>query len=174
MKEVNIYIKESCDSLNTKDGYYIAVMTTYGGKCKFSNSFSDTTNYRMIIQGAIDAIARLNQPCIINLFTNTTFGMSKIRKSDGTWRDYIKSSVNTELLNELKALILEGGHEVYNFYNKELVDEALEMYDSDDNCNHVVIKLNNDVYGKLLNKCKQAGMNIDEFIEQMISEYFVS
>ena len=39
MKEVNIYIKESCDALDTKDGYYIAVMTTQGGKRKFSNYF---------------------------------------------------------------------------------------------------------------------------------------
>lgn len=168
MKEVNIYIKESCDALDTKNGYYIAVMTTQGGRRKFSNSFKDTTNYRMIIQGAIDAISMLNQPCIINLFTNTTFGMSKIRKGDGSWKEFPKDSVNMDLLFELKKLILEGEHELYNFYDKNLVDEAVEACG---NPNHLVLKLNEDIYSRLNKKCKQEKRSANEIIESLLSYY---
>lgn len=168
MKEVNIYIKESCDSLDTKEGHYTAVMTTQGGKCKFSNSFPDTTNYRMIIQGAIDAISKLNQPCIVNLFTNTTFGMNKIMKSDGSWRDLPKNSVNIDLLKELKDIIIDGGHNIVNFYDKDLVDEAFESYENENTLTHLVIKLNQNIYNKLNSKCKQEGKTPQEFIESML------
>lgn len=168
MKEVNIYIKESCDTLDTKDGYYIAVMTTQGGKRKFSNSFKDTTNYRMIIQGAIDAISMLNQPCVINLFTNTTFGMSKIRKGDGSWKEFPKESINMDLLIKLKELIIKGKHELNNFYDKNLVDEAVE---TNGNPNHLVLKLSEDAYNKLNNKCKKEGRNINQIIESLINTY---
>ena len=171
MKEVNIYIKESCDSKVTKSGYYIAIMTTTGGKRKLTNSFSDTTNYRMIIQGAIDAISMLNQPCIINLFTNTAFGMSKIRKSDGTWREFSQEGVNMDLLNKLKDLIITGGHEMYNFYEKNLLDEALVAYENDKSPNHIVLRLHEDVCDKLYDRCKQEKRSVSELIESLVARY---
>ena len=173
MKDVNIYIQESCDSIDSKNGSYIALMTTQGGKCRFSNSFSNTTNYRMTIQGAIDAISKLNQPCNINLFTTTTFGMSKIKKADGSWRDFPKSSINIDLLTELKAVILEGGHEIHNIYNKELVDEALEADGNDQPLNHVVLRLNDDIYNKLINKCKKEKRTVNEIVESLLSQYLI-
>lgn len=168
MKEVNIYIQESCDSMNTKNGQYTAIMTTQGKKVQISNTFTNTTNYRMIIQGAIDAISKLNQPCVVNLFTNTPFGMSKIRKSDGVWYDCPEESINSDLLNELKAVVVDGGHELNNFYNKDLVVEAFSAYKGESLNNHVILRLPDKLYNRLNDRCKQEGTNANDFIKSLL------
>ena len=94
--------------------------------------------------------------------------VSKIRKGDGSWKEFPKESVNMDLLLELKELILKGGHELFNFYDKNLVDEAVE---TNGNPNHLVLKLNEATYNKLNNKCKQEGRNINQIIESLIYTY---
>lgn len=94
--------------------------------------------------------------------------MTKIRKGDGSWKEFPKESVNMDLLLELKELILKGGHELFNFYDKNLVDEAVE---TNGNPKHLVLKLNEATYNKLNNKCKQEGRNINQIIESLIYTY---
>ncbi len=61
MKEVNIYIKETYDSVITKDGHYDVLLTTQGKELRFKKSFLNTAHHKLILYGAIDAIKKLNQ-----------------------------------------------------------------------------------------------------------------
>ena len=144
MKEVNIYIKESCDAFTT-NGYYDALLTTHGKELRFSKSFSNTSHYRLIIQGAIDAIEKLNQSCIINLYTTAHFGMRRIRHSDGTWRTELGHSVNMDLLLELRDLIQNGGHKLNNIYDKELVNIKLGVENTQLSANGILTNFQQNV-----------------------------
>lgn len=180
MKEVNIYVKESWDGLHTKEGSYIVLLSAQGKKLIFSRSFCNTTNYRLIIQGSIDAIKKLNQPCVINLYTNTNFGMSKIRNSKGEWRKDTKGDINTDLLDELKNLLIEGGHEINNFYDKNIVAKEIigkfkeddggeeQHLPSDEERKYVLINLSSHEYEKLLEKSMECGLSVKSLIKSIL------
>ena len=168
MKEVNIYIKDSCDGLYSKEGNYDALLTTQGKELRFSKSFSNTTNYRMMIQGAIDAIKRLKQPCIVNLYTNTAFGMRSIRHKNGCWRTEVKQSVNIDLLLELKDLVEEHGHVLNNFYDKEIIDMMFSKEEMLHDKKSVAVNLPLGVYEKLDLLSQQQGTTINELIKEVL------
>lgn len=169
MKEVNIYIKESCDSMSTKEGSYDVLLTTVGKESRFKNSYPDTTNYRMMIQGAIDAIMKLKQPCVVNLYTRSQFGMSSIRHSDGRWRMVTKNSVNADLLEQLRNLVLEQGHELNNYYDKATVDrEFFERGDIQSPKRYIVANLPADVYNTLFKCSRKQGVTINELVKEIL------
>ena len=59
--------------------------------------------------------------------------MSKIRNSKGEWRKNTKGDINTELLDELRNLLIEGRHEINNFYDKNIVaKEIIGKFKDDD------------------------------------------
>lgn len=179
MKEVNVYVKESWDGLHTQEGSYIVLLSTQGKELVFSRSFCNTTNYRLIIQGSIDAIKKLNQPCVINLYTNTNFGMSKIRNSKGEWRKNTKGGINTELLDELRNLLIEGRHEINNFYDKNIVakeiigkfkdDDGEEQHlPNDEERKYMLINLSFREYEKLLEKSMEHGLSVKSLISSIL------
>ena len=124
MKDVDIYIKEKYDS-DTKAGYYDAMLISQGKELIFSNFFDNTSHYKLVLQGAIDAVNKLNQPCLITMYTKIPFGMLKIRDKDGQWRSELGKSVNIDLLLDFKKLLVSRGHLLKNVYDKDVVEAVL-------------------------------------------------
>jgi len=170
--KVSIYIKENCDVHNTKCGRYKALIKTDTESNLIENTFSDTTNYRMIIQGAIDAISMLKQPYMIILHTNSTFGMSRIINSKGRFVDKVNpAKTNADLLEKLRIAILLGGHTIINKYDSELVFNQFNDNSNAPETKNINIELNYKTYIELKDKCKKDNINIKEAIEIALNKY---
>jgi ribonuclease HI len=101
MKKVVIYSRGSCDH-STREGVF-AIQLEYMGRTKnFTGSVSDTTAHGCIIQGCIEGVKKLKEPCKVELITSTHMGISKYMKGKG---------VNKGLISELIDLLESNGSE---------------------------------------------------------------
>lgn len=96
-KKVTISSVGSCDT-TTRLGYY-EVLMEYNGKFKYlKNDLSDTTVNRCIIQGFIDGVRSLREPCDVTLVAATSLGLSAFPKLKGP---------NVDILRVLASVIEE-------------------------------------------------------------------
>lgn len=105
MKKVTIYSRGTCDTSSREGSYFIKL--DYMGKYKgFTGPCYDATVNRCIIQGLIEGVKKVKEPCKIQLITATKIGVKKyVRSRKGT---------NKDLLAEL-LLLLEKGLHHYTF-----------------------------------------------------------
>ncbi len=173
MRLINIYVKESCDALNSKKGSYTTLLSTLEKQMKITKEFENTTNYRMIIQGVIDSIKKLKEPCEINLYTNTTFGMSRIRNKNGEWKDQVsETKPNMDLLVELRDLIIKGEHKINNFYDKTTVDKKIIGNEVSENINKKVsTSISQEMYEELRQKCCKKNIRIEDALKYALTEW---
>ncbi|MFQ6848986.1 hypothetical protein ACV3OB_16065 [Clostridium perfringens] len=115
MKTVKIYVRGICRNTGKykeiKKGEYLAILE-YKTKTKIikGENINVTTN-QMIIQGAIESIKLLKEPCNVELYVTTNIGIKKFKKS-----------VNRELLICLMELIEKNGHSL-----KEIVSNKRQL-----------------------------------------------
>lgn len=77
-KKVTISSVGSCDAA-TRLGYFEALME-YNGKRKYlRHDLADTTANRCIIQGLIEGVRNLREPCEVMLVTSTSLGLPKLK-----------------------------------------------------------------------------------------------
>ena len=115
MKEVTVYTDGGCVG-NPGPGGWGAVLI-YGGHVReISGGAPATTNNRMELQAAIEALATLREPCRVRLFTDSQYlreGISQWLagwKRRG-WRTAGKQPVkNADLWRRLDGLV--AGHEI--------------------------------------------------------------
>ena len=109
VKEVKLYVEGHCNSMNEqKLGYYIMVLEYKSIRKKFRNDFDKTTANRMIIQGLIDGIKMLKEPCKIDAYMKTPIGLVKLKKYD----DNSPKARKRDLLHKLVDSIIQAGHQV--------------------------------------------------------------
>ena len=108
MKQVTIYTDGGCDG-NPGPGAWAAVLRSAGHKKEISGAVAATTNNRMELMGALQALRALNQPCEVTLHTDSQYvkkGMTEWLpgwKRNG-WRTSTKEPVkNADLWRELEA-----------------------------------------------------------------------
>ena len=109
MQEVTIYTDGACSG-NPGPGGWGAVLL-YGEHQKEINGFApETTNNRMELQAAIEALKALNQRCKVDLHTDSTYVQKGITEwitgwKAKNWRNSQKKPVkNADLWQELDAL----------------------------------------------------------------------
>ena len=108
MKQVIIYTDGGCDG-NPGPGAWAAVLRSGEHKREISGAVPATTNNRMELMGALQAMRALNQPCEIKLHTDSQYvkkGMTEWLpgwKRNG-WRTSSKEPVkNADLWRELEV-----------------------------------------------------------------------
>ena len=101
MKKVTIVSVGSCDASTRLGSYEIAL--EYGNKAKYvRRELSDTTANRAIIQGLIDGVELLKEPCEVTLVAACRIGVRGASLTKGS---------NTDLLKLLAATIEQKGCE---------------------------------------------------------------
>lgn len=129
MKEINLYLRGSCSIKdNYKLGQYIVVLEYKGvERSLYSKVINESlTANRMMIQGFIDAVKVLKEPCKINLYTHGPMGLKYMLTNKGNKRKGVRNCVNKDLLIILKKELNKGKHEVIENIGRYRQDELID------------------------------------------------
>jgi ribonuclease HI len=104
-KKVTIYTDGACLG-NPGPGGWAAILEYRGARKEFSGADLATTNNRMELQAAIEALAKLKEPCEVDLFTDSEYVREGITKWITAWkaRGWKKKVKNKELWLELDSV----------------------------------------------------------------------
>tara|TARA_Y100000748_G_C15324428_1_gene421414 strand:- start:321 stop:752 length:432 start_codon:yes stop_codon:yes gene_type:complete len=100
MKTVNIYTDGACRG-NPGDGGW-GVLIEYGSVIKeYFGGEKNTTNNQMELRAAIEALKALNEPCIVNLTTDSKYVMQGITSWINNWKkNNWKNSAKKDVKNK--------------------------------------------------------------------------
>ena len=111
LKKVEIYTDGACTG-NPGKGGYGAVLIYNGNEKRISKGFRKTTNNRMELMAAIDALKLLKEDCIVDLYSDSKYLTDAINQSwlsswqKNGWKKSDKKPVlNRDLWEELLLLI---------------------------------------------------------------------
>lgn len=111
MKKVEIYTDGACTG-NPGKGGYGAVLVYNGKEKRISKGFRKTTNNRMELLAAIEALLLLKEPCVVDLYSDSKYLTDAINQGwlsswiKNNWRKADKKKVlNTDLWQSLSELI---------------------------------------------------------------------
>lgn len=126
MKNVNVYVVSSCNSIS-KVGKYKAIIM-YNGRYKVieKKNISDTTSNRLILLGVIDCINLLKEPCHVTIYTKGSWGLREILNGDKSYSNSISNTaVNYDLKSKLLTLCKSRGHEISGILDADEVNYAV-------------------------------------------------
>ena len=143
MKQVTIYTDGACSGNPGPGGWGCVLMYKQHQK-ESSGGASDTTNNRMEITAAIEALKLLKEACQVDLYTDSAYLCNALEKkwletwSKSGWKTASKSNVeNQDLWKELMALLQQHdvkfhkvkGHADNEFNNRcdKLAREAVQQ-----------------------------------------------
>ncbi len=110
MTDVTIYTDGACSG-NPGPGGWGAILVHRETRKELSGGESETTNNRMELQAAIEALNALKRPCKVALYTDSVYVRDGITKwikgwQRNGWRTAAKKPVkNAELWQELQAAL---------------------------------------------------------------------
>lgn len=141
LKTVEIYTDGACTG-NPGKGGFGAVLIYNGNEKRISKGFRKTTNNRMELMAAIEALKLLKEKCAVNLYSDSKYLTDAINKNwlsswrKNGWRKADKKPVlNRDLWQEIELLtekhsvtfIWVKGHDG-NEYNEICDNMAVEAY----------------------------------------------
>ena len=104
---VEIYTDGACSG-NPGTGGWAAILVARGVEKTISGSAVATTNNRMEMTAALEALKRLKRPCVVNLYSDSAYLVSAFTRGwienwqRNGWRNAAKDPVsNTDLWQEL-------------------------------------------------------------------------
>ncbi len=110
MKQVEIFTDGACSG-NPGPGGYGAILRYGGHEKEISEGFAETTNNRMELLAAIEALKLLKEPCEVTLFTDSQYLVNGITKgwaakwkANGWMRNKKEKALNPELWDLLLSL----------------------------------------------------------------------
>ena len=110
MKQIEIFTDGACSG-NPGPGGYGAILRYGKHEREISQGFAETTNNRMELTAAIEALKLLKEPCEVPLFTDSQYlvnginrGWAKKWKANGWMRNKKEKALNSELWDQLLAL----------------------------------------------------------------------
>ncbi|MEG2527159.1 MAG: ribonuclease HI, partial [Oscillospiraceae bacterium] len=112
MKQITIYTDGACSG-NPGPGGWGAVLQYKDTKREMSGGETQTTNNRMELMGAISALNALNEPCAVDLFTDSQYIANAINKGwlkgwkAKNWKRKDGELKNVDLWQELDRLLAE-------------------------------------------------------------------
>lgn len=128
-KEISVFIASSCNyASQQREGFYVAELR-YKDKSKFiGKDVINTTSNRVIIEGLIDIVKMLKEPCIIQVYSAGSYGYERIYTKQGNYKDNI-SGKNKDLLKTLQTLLIDSNHILMdnrsNYHTKKLKNAYL-------------------------------------------------
>lgn len=124
MKKVSIYTDGSCLGNGKSDAYggwaAILIYTDKKGvdhRAQFAGNEKGTTNNRMELMAAVQGISKLQAPCEVVVFTDSTYVCQRANEvqslADNNWHTSKYYAVkNDDLLKNLWQIITDGKHVV--------------------------------------------------------------
>ena len=110
MKQIEIFTDGACSG-NPGPGGYGAILRYGKHEKEISQGFAETTNNRMELTAAIEALKLLKEPCEVTLFTDSQYlvnginkGWAKKWKTNGWMRNKQDKALNPELWDQLLTL----------------------------------------------------------------------
>lgn len=111
MKDVTIYTDGACSG-NPGPGGWAAILCYKGVEKEISGGERETTNNRMELTAVIRALALLNQPCAVTVYTDSQYisraitegWLKKWKAADFTKKGGLK---NAEMWRELDGLLVK-------------------------------------------------------------------
>ena len=110
MKQIEIFTDGACSG-NPGPGGYGAILRYGKHEKEISQGFAETTNNRMELTAAIEALKLLKEPCEVTLFTDSQYlvnginkGWAKKWKTNGWMRNKQEKALNPELWDQLLTL----------------------------------------------------------------------
>ena len=108
-----VYVSGCC-SPNPGAGGYGVIIELNGEIKEFSKGFTSTTNNRMELQGIIDALNSLIEPCEVTVYSSSQYLVSGTKKlNPDNWKDDEINVKNADLWERLKKSIQK--HTAVNF-----------------------------------------------------------
>ena len=116
LKQVEIFTDGSCLG-NPGPGGYGAILRYRGREKTFSAGYTRTTNNRMELTGVITALEALNEPCVVELYSDSKYvvdGLGKGWAKGWRARGWVKSDKKPALNPDLweQALEQEARHKL--------------------------------------------------------------
>lgn len=121
-KEVTLYIRATADYMaNPRTGKYYVIMNYKGYEKEFykNKQGDDTTINRLIIEGAIDAVKLLKEPCSITLNTHTNTSIKSFNRE----KNKMKTSINFDMIYKLNEEVVKGRHRLKEVVNHDRQQE---------------------------------------------------
>ena len=117
MKTVTLYTDGACSG-NPGPGGWAAILLYGNHKKELSGGEKNTTNNRMELTGVIEGLRALNQPCIVELYSDSKYVIDALKKSWAVgWRKrgWKKADKKPALNSDLWAVLLDlcDLHEVH-------------------------------------------------------------
>ncbi len=116
MKHVDIFTDGACSG-NPGPGGFGAILRFGAHEKELSQGFAETTNNRMELSGAIEALKLLKEPCEVTLYSDSQYlcnginkGWAKKWQSNGWMRNKNEPALNSDLWEALLRLC--GVHQV--------------------------------------------------------------
>ncbi len=109
MKTVNIYSDGACSG-NPGPGGYCAIIRYNEHEKVVKGGAADTTNNRMEMMGVISALQALNEPCIVELYSDSKYVLDALQKGWAkSWqkKGWKKSDGKPALNSDLWSVLLE-------------------------------------------------------------------
>ena len=110
MKHVDIFTDGACSG-NPGPGGYGAILRFGAHERELSQGFAETTNNRMELSGAIEALKLLKEPCQVTLYSDSQYlanginkGWAKKWRANGWMRNKTEPALNADLWEELLRL----------------------------------------------------------------------
>lgn len=107
LKEVTIYTDGACRG-NPGPGGWAAILLYGGHRKELSGAVTDTTNQRMELTAALEALKALKEPCRVKLYSDSAYLVNAFREGwierwqENGWRTAKKEPVeNQDLWQEL-------------------------------------------------------------------------
>ena len=111
LKQVEIFTDGSCLG-NPGPGGYGAILRYRGREKTFSAGYTRTTNNRMELTGVITALEALNEPCVVELYSDSKYvidgiqkGWARSWKRNGWRKADKKPALNADLWDRLLSLL---------------------------------------------------------------------
>ena len=129
MKTVTLYTDGACSG-NPGPGGWGVILEYQGYEKEFSGGEANTTNNRMELTAVIEGLSRLNQPCVVELYSDSKYVIDGLQKgwAEG-WkkRGWIKSDKKPALNPELwdKLLTLTAKHQMRYHWVKGHADNPM-------------------------------------------------
>ena len=117
MKTVTLYTDGACSG-NPGPGGWAAILLYGNHKKELSGGEKNTTNNRMELTGVIEGLRALNQPCIVELYSDSKYVIDALEKDWAVgWRKrgWKKADKKPALNSDLWAVLLDlcDLHEVH-------------------------------------------------------------
>jgi ribonuclease HI len=134
MKKVNIYTDGACSG-NPGPGGWGAVLIYNNIEKELHGGETQTTNNRMEMLAAIKAIESLKEPCIVELYTDSTYLKNGITLWIKNWQEKNWKTANKKVVKNVdlwqKLVSLTSNHKItWNWVKSHNGDKYNELADT--------------------------------------------